>query len=120
MGLPAAARFAETARRLGAAARAEGLVVPGFRSPPRVDASRTIRRFPDGTVVSVKLRERPFEAVAADMVEGVLVTNRLDPGAASRIRPALQAAAGLSGADGKVVGLPSPEARVAERQTQAA
>jgi hypothetical protein len=120
MGLPAAARFAETARRLGTAARAAGLTVPAFRSPPRVDAARSIRRFPDGTVVSVQLRERPFAAVAADMVEGVLVANRVGPEDAGRLRPALEAATGVSAADGKVVGLPSPQARVAERHTQAA
>jgi hypothetical protein len=110
MGLPAVARFAETARCLGAAARAAGLAVPAFRSPPRVDAPRTIRRFPDGTVVSVQLRGRPFDAVAADMVEGVLVANGVAPHDQGRIRRALRLAAGL----------PSPEARVAERQTQAA
>jgi hypothetical protein len=120
MGQPAAARFAETARRLGAAARAAGLAVPAFRSPPRVDAHRTIRRFRDGVVVSVRLRERPFAAVAADMVDGVLVANRLDPAAAERVRGELRAAAGLAPADAPVVGLPSPEARMAERQTQAA
>ncbi|MGH9024592.1 MAG: hypothetical protein ACRDWD_00510 [Acidimicrobiia bacterium] len=120
MGLPAAARFADTARRLGAAARAAGLAAPAFRSPPRVDAPRTIRRFPDGVVVSVRLRERSFDAVAGDMVEGVLVANRLGSADAGRIRGELRAAAGLAATDAPVVGLPSPEARVAERQTQAA
>jgi hypothetical protein len=110
MGLPVTARFADTARRLGVAARAAGLAVPAFRSPPRVDAPRTIRRYPEGVVVSVRLRGRPFEAVAADMIDGVLATNRLAGADAERVRPCLRRAAGL----------PSPEARVAERQTQAA
>jgi hypothetical protein len=70
--------------------------------------------------VSVRLRERPFDAVASDMVEGVLVANRLGSDAAGRMRSELRTAAGLSASDAQVVGLPSPEARVAERHTQAA
>jgi hypothetical protein len=82
--------FAATARRLGDAARAAGLAVPAFRSPPRVaGARRTVRRYPGGTVVSVQLRGRPHEAVAADMVEGVVVTNRLSGDAALRARTML-------------------------------
>ena len=42
-----ALRFADAARRLGAAAHEAGLQVPAFRSPPRVPgAARTIRRYP--------------------------------------------------------------------------
>jgi len=79
---------------LGAAARAAGLAVPAFRCPPRVaDVSRTIRRYPGGAVVSVRLRGRPFADVGADMVEGVLVVNRLEGEAASRMRVALAGAA---------------------------
>src|SRR5215471_21049637 len=82
--------FAATARRLGDAARAAGLAVPAFRSPPRVaGAVRTIRRYPGGTVVSVQLRDRAHEAVAADMVEGVVVANRLTGDAALRARTLL-------------------------------
>ena len=52
-------RFADTARRLGAAARAAGLTVPAFRCPPRVPgACRTVRRFPGGSVISVVLGGR--------------------------------------------------------------
>ncbi len=108
---PDAVRFADTARRLGAAARDRGLTVPAFRCPPRVPGVvRSVRRFPDGAVVSVVLRERPFPEVAADMVEGVVVVNRLDGEAAARARHALRAAAGL----------PCVEARVVERHTRAA
>jgi hypothetical protein len=83
-------RFASAARRLGAAARAAGLVVPAFRCPPRVaGVTRTIRRYPGGAVVSVQLRDRPFPDVAADMIEGVLVVNRLRGEAATRMRAAL-------------------------------
>jgi hypothetical protein len=82
--------FSQAARRLGAAARAAGLAVPAFRCPPRVaGALRTIRRYPGGAVIAVRLKGRPFADVAADMVEGVLVVNRLDHTASTRMRPLL-------------------------------
>jgi hypothetical protein len=88
-----AQRFAEAARTLGAAARAAGLTVPAFRCPPRVaGATRTIRRYPGGTVVSVRLRGRKFEEVLADMVEGVLVANRIDAPALPALRALLHGA----------------------------
>jgi hypothetical protein len=93
--------FATTARRLGDAARGAGLAVPAFRSPPRVaGVVRTVRRYPGGTVVSVQLRGRPHEVVAADMVEGVVVTNRLTGDAALRARTLLaEALVGIEGAE---------------------
>jgi len=85
-----AIRFADAARRLGAAAHEAGLTVPAFRSPPRVpEAARTIRRYPAGAVVSVRLRGRPFAEVTADMVEGVLAANRIPPADAPRVRTLL-------------------------------
>jgi hypothetical protein len=88
-----ALRFADAARRLGAAAHEAGLAVPAFRSPPRVpDATRTIRRYPAGSVVSVRLRARPFSDVVADMVDGVLAANRVPPADAPRLRARLAAA----------------------------
>jgi hypothetical protein len=85
--------FSQAARRLGAAARAAELVVPAFRSPPRVaGALRTIRRYPGGAVIAVRIKGRPFADVASDMVEGVLVANHLDETAAARVRPALAVA----------------------------
>src|SRR5215470_6982501 len=85
-------RFAEVARRLGAAAHAHGLAVPAFRSPPRTPGvARTLRRYPGGTVVSVRLRDRPFPAVVADMVDGVLAANRVAPSDADALRAALHA-----------------------------
>jgi hypothetical protein len=93
--LPAlpALRFAEVARRLGAAAHEAGLSVPAFRSPPRVPgAARTIRRYPAGSVVAVRLRGRAFADVVADMVEGVLAANRVAPADAPRVRAQLTAA----------------------------
>lgn len=124
-GTPAL-RFAETARRLGAAARASGLAVPAFRCPPRVaDARRTIRRYPGGTVVSVRLRDRPFDEVVGDMVEGVIVANGLSGDSGLRARTALLDAARRGGPPPPVPagGPPVPStssARMAERQTQAA
>jgi hypothetical protein len=112
-------RFADAARRLTAAARAAGLAVPAFRSPPRLaGADRSIRRYPGGTVVSVQLRGRPFADVAADMVDGVLAANRLAGPAAEHLRVALTDAIGTM-PDTPPPSL-SPGARVAERQTQAA
>jgi hypothetical protein len=88
-----ALRFADAARRLGAAAHEAGLSVPAFRSPPRVPgASRTIRRYPAGAVVSVRLRGRPFAEVVTDMVDGVLAANRVASADAHRLRARLAAA----------------------------
>ncbi len=140
-GVPAL-RFATAARRLGAAARASGLVVPAFRSPPRVKgATRTLRRYPGGAVVSVRLRDRSYGDVVDDMIDGVLATNRVPAESASRLRRAFKLALAESDAptapDIDLVALEqqetrertaesvappslSAQARVAERQTQAA
>ena len=86
-------RFADLARRLSAASRASGLVVPAFRTPPRrAGAPRTIRRLPGGPVVAVRIRGRAPADVIADMVEGVIVANTLEADAASRVRQTLLAA----------------------------
>jgi hypothetical protein len=102
-------RFAETARVLGDAARREGLVVPSFRSPPRVlGRDRTIRRRADGSVsVAVALGGRPFAAVVADMIEGTVAANRLTDGGADQVRRRLWIAIG-DGAD--VLGDPVSDA----------
>lgn len=70
-------RFAATARALGDAARAHGFASPAFRSPPRVEGrARTIRRHPNGSAtVSLVVRERPWSAVVADMIEGFVAVN---------------------------------------------
>ncbi|MEX1217912.1 MAG: hypothetical protein WEA11_05260 [Acidimicrobiales bacterium] len=76
-------RFAAAARSLGEVARAGGLMVPGFRSPPRLaGVDRTIKRQVDnaGTeavTVSVRIKGRPWVSVLADMIDGVIVTNGL-------------------------------------------
>jgi hypothetical protein len=92
--------FAAAARALGHEARRLGLVVPGFRSPPLlVGANRSVRRrVPTGAgaTVAVRVRGRPIAAVVADMVEGVVVANRLVGPPADQCRHALWAAAGLT------------------------
>lgn len=86
-------RFVAVAKALVRVARAERLVAPVFRSPPRlVGVSRSIRHQQDGVVtVSVALRNRPWGAVLADMVEGVVAANRLQGVAADRCRTQLWA-----------------------------
>jgi hypothetical protein len=87
---PPTVRFAAVARRLGAASRAAGLTVPAFRTPPRrPGAPRTIRRLPGGPVVAVTLHDRAFTEVVRDMVDGVVVANRLDGEVGRRIRASL-------------------------------
>lgn len=121
--------FAAVARRLGAAAHAAGLEVPAFRSPPRViGAARTLRRYPGGSVVSVRIVGRPGADVARDMVEGVLRANRVPADTAPRLRLGLLAV--LEPAGPIPAGAPTAvasrsrslaaPARVAERKTQAA
>lgn len=90
----ATADFVAAARVLSAAARRLGLVAPGFRSPPRVlGVHRTLRRFSGGHggVVSVVVRGRPFVAVLADMIEGVVAVNDMQSPDADRARGALWA-----------------------------
>jgi hypothetical protein len=85
--------FAAAARTLTREARRRGLAGPSFRCPPRlVGVDRSIRRRPDGAVVSIRVHDRPRSAVIADMIEGVIVTNRLRPPAADRLRTELWAA----------------------------
>jgi hypothetical protein len=80
-------QFAAAARALAAAARRFGLAAPTFRTPPRlVGLDRTVRRHHRGGVVSVRVRGRPWVAVLADMVDGVIAVNGLDPRRANRIR----------------------------------
>ena len=85
------ARFVHAARTLGVEARARRLVAPGFRSPPRIlGVSRTLRRWQaGGAQVAVLVRGRPWPAVLADMVEGVVAANSLKGIEADRLRAAL-------------------------------
>ena len=75
---------------LAAASRALGLSVPGFRSPPRLSGvQRSIKRWPGGATVAVVVRGRPWAAVLADLVEGVVAANGLVGPAADTARSAL-------------------------------
>ena len=84
-------RFVLTARALAAASREMGLNVPSFQSPPRSDQlDRSIQRSGNGDcVVAVRVRGRPFAAVVADAIEGIVVCNRLDASAAAAVRDEL-------------------------------
>ena len=64
-----------------------GLVVPVFRSPPRLaDADRTICRRHGDLIVAVRSRGRPSGDVAADVVQGIVVCNALRRGEEMRVR----------------------------------
>lgn len=87
-------RFWELARWVAAEGRRLGLVVPGFRTPPVLpDAVRTVRRTPAGAVVAVAVaaRGRPTAAVLGDLVDGLVVANRLAGAEAAACRRRLWA-----------------------------
>ncbi len=85
-----AVQFAVAAQTLVRAAQALGLVPPSFKFPPRLpSAARTLRRRRGRCVVSVVVRDRPWVAVQADMIEGVVAANLLDGADADRARTAL-------------------------------
>ncbi len=86
--------FAEAARLLAREARRRGLVAPSYRCPPRiVGVDRSVRRLDGGrAVVAVQLKGRPWLAVLGDMIEGVVVANRLQSPAADRLRSELWSA----------------------------
>lgn len=85
--------FATAARSLTRQARRLGLTAPSFRCPPRlVGVDRSIRRYAAGAIVSIRLRERPRNAVLADMIEGVVVANGLHSPDADRVRADLWSA----------------------------
>jgi hypothetical protein len=73
--------------------------MPAFRSPPRLaGVHRSLRRRPDGgAVIAVVVRGRPWPAVVADMVDGVIATNQLTGAPADAARSALWAAVGFDG-----------------------
>ncbi len=85
-------KFTAAARVLAQRVGELDLVVPGFRSPPRiVGVNRTIRRHRNGEggVVAIRLVDRPFTAAVGDMIEGVIVLNQLSPTEADRVRTLL-------------------------------
>ena len=83
-------RFAGAARTLSRASRLCGLTAPAFTSPPRLPGyNRTIRRRPNGVTVSIVLRGRPWPAVLADMIDGVIAANEVTSLEADSARTAL-------------------------------
>ena len=93
-------RFWELARAVVGEARRHGLVVPGFRSPPRLPgAVRTVRRSPGAGMVAVAWRGRSPAAVVADLVDGVVLVNGMAGPEAAACRQLLW--------DGLAEGLPS-------------
>ena len=83
-------QFAQAVQALAQATRALGLVAPSFRSPPRlVGVHRSIKRWSGGATVAVVVRDRPWPAVQADLIEGVVAANGLVSPAADRGRAAL-------------------------------
>jgi hypothetical protein len=103
-------RFARAVQALGVTARSLGLAAPSFRSPPRLlGVQRSIKRWTDGAVVAVVVRGRPWAAVQADLVEGVIAANRLTSPASDRARAALWDA--IAGADDTA---PEVDAEVSE------
>ena len=91
-------RFAAAARTLGEVARAAGLVVPSFRSPPRLaGVDRTMKRQSDAlggeaVTVAVRIKGRPWVSVLADMIDGVIVSNSLSGPTAGAARTVMWAA----------------------------
>lgn len=87
--------FAAIARWLGAECHRQGIVTPAFRSPPRSNAARTIRRCPNGVVVAVRLDRDPRD-VASDMIDGCVVAAGVSEAEGRILRLALWEAAGLA------------------------
>ena len=110
-------RFSAAARTLGLVARRHGLDVPGFRSPPRLaEVDRTVRRRPDGgATVAIRLKGRPWVAVLADMIDGIVVANGLEGASAARVRTQLWGA--VEGDVGRTEPTPPRSAARARRPT---
>ncbi|MCP4435717.1 MAG: hypothetical protein GY812_09515 [Actinomycetia bacterium] len=85
-----ALEFSETVRTVVALSRRGRLVVPVFRSPPRVeDVDRTIRwRSARSPVVAIRRTGRPLAAIQSDVIEAVVVANDLPRDRADRFRHA--------------------------------
>ncbi|KAA0233065.1 MAG: hypothetical protein JJLCMIEE_02906 [Acidimicrobiales bacterium] len=82
-----AVQFSEAVRVVSEAARSLALVSPSFRTPPRTPGvDRAITRRPTGVMVALQVADRPFAAVMADLVEGVVAANNLSGVMAARIR----------------------------------
>jgi hypothetical protein len=82
--------FSDTVRTVVQLCRRGGLVPPVFRSPPGSEAmDRTIRyRGSKPPVVAIRRLGRPLPAVQADVIEAIVVSNRLSCERAERFRRA--------------------------------
>ena len=99
--------FAQAARTLTNEAQHRGLIGPSYRCPPRiVGVDRSLRRHAGGATIAVKLRGRPWPAVLADMIEGVVVANSVSATRAFCLRAELWSALGYEAT-------PMPVTRVA-------
>ena len=88
-------RFAQAARAMRTVVLSRGYEMPLFRSPPRLPGvQRSLTRRAAGSTVAVRLRQRPWPAVLADMIEGVVVANRLGPPQSDRLRTELWSVCG--------------------------
>lgn len=68
--------FGKLARALCAIAHRLDLRTPVFTTPPRVSGTRrSIRRRVNSDVIAVKLKGRPLGAVAADLIDGMVLAN---------------------------------------------
>lgn len=85
-----ALEFSESVRTVVQLSRRGGLVPPVFRSPPRKEqVDRTIRhRGSRPPVVAIRRLGRPLSAVQADVIEAIVVSNRLSCERADRFRRA--------------------------------
>ena len=93
--------FASAVRVIGATLHRMGFSAPVFRSPPRiVGVDRSIRRRTSegasegasaSAVVAVRVKDRPWPAVVADLVEGAVAVHSLLSPEADRVRAALWA-----------------------------
>ena len=93
-------RFSMVAKVIGRLGSQIGFTVPGFRSPPRSgEIDRTLRKDRSGSIVAVRIKDRQFEAVIADMIEGVVVCNGLSTERSGEIRNLLWRAAMQVGKD---------------------
>lgn len=112
--------FSECVRTVVTVARRRGLRPPAFRSPPRLaGVDRSIQRRRNGTVtVAVRRGERPFAAIQADVIEGVVAANRLAGEPADRFRRAAWSA--LEGASTPPAPAPAGPTEAAGRRTVAA
>ena len=71
-------KFVKVVRTLERIANQRGFNVPTFRSPPpTAKFQRTVKKQPDKKlIISIVVRERPWLAVLADIIEGFVLANK--------------------------------------------